>query len=308
MMYTFDHILVCLDLSEMDDALIRYANFLVTKFKPQSITFLHVMKSYDIPAEMLDAFPHLDKPLVEIVENEVQEKIEGLFSHPKETQTIVKVVEGVTTDTIVKYTRENKITFTLMGKKIGYKGRGGIVRKVISIIPSSVLLISETTYPHLEHLLVRMDFSRMSSQALKMAFKIKEITGAQISCHHAFKLPLKYFPQSSPEKDKKLVDYAAKHSNKEFDKFLNKNKLQGEDIDFTSSLDPENNEADILYRHALTSGADIIIIGSKIKSELADIILDSTSEKLATAEKNIPVLIIKDRKQTIGFLKALFKS
>jgi len=307
-MYTFDHILVCLDLSEMDDALIRYANYIVSKFKPKSITFLHVMKSYDIPPEMLDAFPHLDKPLTEVVENELQEKIEELFLLSEETRTIVKVTEGVTTDTIVKYTREHNITFTIMGKKLGYKGQGGIVRKVTGIIPSSVLLISETTYPHLEHLLVRMDFSKMSSQALKMALKIKEITDAQISCHHAFKLPLTYFPQSSPEKDKKLVDYAAKHSKKEFDKFLKKNKLPGEEIDFTSSLDPENNEADILYRHALTSGADIIIIGSKIKSELADIILDSTSEKLATAEKNIPVLIIKDRKQTIGFLKALFKS
>ncbi|MGM0505011.1 MAG: universal stress protein [Bacteroidota bacterium] len=307
-MYTFEHILVCLDLSEMDDALIRYANYIVTKFKPRSITFLHVMKSYDIPPEMLDAFPHLDKPLTEVVENELQEKIEELFLPSEETRTIVEVTEGVTTDTIVKYTREQNITFTIMGKKLGYKGQGGIVRKVTGIIPSSVLLISETTYPHLEHLLVRMDFSKMSNQALKMALKIKEITGAQISCHHAFKLPLEYFPQGSPEKDKKLIDYASKHSKKEFNKFLKKNKLQGEEIDFTSSLDPENNEADILYRHALTSGADVIIIGSKIKSELADIILDSTSEKLATAEKNIPVLIIKDRKQTIGFLKALFKS
>lgn len=307
-MYTFEHILVCLDLSEMDDALIRYANYIVTKFKPRSITFLHVMKSYDIPPEMLDAFPHLDKPLTKVVENELQEKIEELFLPSEETRTIVEVTEGVTTDTIVKYTREQNITFTIMGKKLGYKGQGGIVRKVTGIIPSSVLLISETTYPHLEHLLVRMDFSKMSNQALKMALKIKEITGAQISCHHAFKLPLEYFPQGSPEKDKKLIDYASKHSKKEFNKFLKKNKLQGEEVDFTSSLDPENNEADILYRHALTSGADVIIIGSKIKSELADIILDSTSEKLATAEKNIPVLIIKDRKQTIGFLKALFKS
>jgi nucleotide-binding universal stress UspA family protein len=292
----------------MDDALIRYANFLGSVFNPQSITFLHVMKSYDIPPEMLDAFPHLDKPLTEIVENELQEKIEDLFSPPGKSRTHVKVVEGVTTDTIVRYTREHKITFTLMGKKLGYQGQGGVVRKVISIIPSSVLLISETTHPRIDHLLVRMDFSRMSSHALKMAFKLNEHTGARVSCHHAFKLPLQYFPQSSPEKDKKLEEHAEKHSRKEFAKFLKKNEFPAGEIPFSTSIDTENNEADILYRQALTLGADIIIIGSKIKSELADIILDSTSEKLATAEKNIPVLIVKDHKQTIGFLKALFKS
>ncbi|MDZ7777019.1 MAG: hypothetical protein U5L09_16090 [Bacteroidales bacterium] len=40
--------------------------------------------------------------------------------------------------------------------------------------------------------------------------------------------------------------------------------------------------------------------------EYADVILDSTSEKLAGPEKNIPVFVMKDRKQTMGFLDALF--
>jgi nucleotide-binding universal stress UspA family protein len=217
------------------------------------------------------------------------------------------VVEGSTTDNIVRYARENNITFTLMGKKIGYEGRGGIVRKVISIIPSSVLLISETTQPQIEHVLVRMDFSKMSALALNMALKLRELTGTKVSCHHAYKLPLKYFPVSSPENDKKLMAHIEKHSRKEYQKFMKKLELDLETISCTNSLDPENDEAHILYKQALTIGADMIVIGSKIKSELADIIIDSTSEKLASTEKNIPVLIIKDRKQTIGFLKALFK-
>lgn len=306
-MYQFDNILVCLDLSEMDDSLIRYSNFLVEKFEPKSVTFLHVMKSYEIPPEMLSAFPHLEQPLTEIIKEELQEKIESHFTDINKIQTNVKVVEGSTTDNIVRYARENNITFTLMGKKIGYEGRGGIVRKVISIIPSSVLLVSETTQPRMEHLLVRMDFSKMSGLALKMALRLQELTGAKVSCHHAYKLPLKYFPQSSPENDKKLMQHIETHSRKEYQKFMKKLELDPEKILCTNSLDPENDEAHILYRQALNFSADMIIIGSKIKSELADIIIDSTSEKLASVEKNIPVLIIKDRKQTIGFLKALFK-
>jgi len=306
-MYQFDHILVCLDLSEMDDSLIRYSNFLVEKFNPKTVTFLHVMKSYEIPPEMIAAFPHLDQPLTEIVKEELQEKIESLFLYENEIQIQVKVVEGSTTDNIIRYARENNITFTLMGKKIGYEGRGGIVRKVISIIPSSVLLISETTQPRIEHVLVRMDFSKMSTLALKMALRLQELTGAKVSCHHVYKLPLNYFPVSSPENDKKLMAHVQKHSRKEYEKFMKKLELKPEKISCTNSLDPENDEAHILYKQALSINADMIVIGSKIKSELADIIIDSTSEKLASTEKNIPVLIIKDRKQTIGFLKALFK-
>jgi K+-sensing histidine kinase KdpD len=120
-MFQFENILVCLDLSEMDDSLIRYSNFLVEKFKPKTFTFLHVMKSYEIPPEMISAFPHLDQPLSEIVEEEIQEKTDSLFVQKNETETKMKVLEGSTTDNIVRYARENNITFTLMGKKSDMK-------------------------------------------------------------------------------------------------------------------------------------------------------------------------------------------
>ncbi|SHJ05415.1 Nucleotide-binding universal stress protein, UspA family [Tangfeifania diversioriginum] len=306
-MYQLDNILVCLDLSDMDDSLIRYSNYLVEKFKPTTVTFLHVMKSYDIPEEIISAFPHLNEPISEVVKEELTEKINELFKHDKTTKTIISVKEGTTTDTIVRYAREQNITLTLMGKKIGYEGQGGIVRKVLNIVPSSVLLISETSQPKMDHLMVRMDFSKMSAMALRMAIRMKESTGAKISCHHVYKLPLKYFPQSSPKNDKKLMEHVERHSKKEYAKFIKKNKLEREEIPCTNSLDPENEEANILYRQALTIGADLILIGSKIKSEMAEILIDSTSEKLAAADKNIPAFIVKDRKQTMGFLKALFK-
>lgn len=306
-MNQLEHILICLDLSDMDDSLIKYGNFLVDKFKPRSVTFLHVMKTYEIPREMVEAFPHLNQPLSEIVKEELQEKIENQFIPGGETKTIVEVAEGSTTDNIVRYAREKNIPFTLMGKKIGYEGQGGIVRKVLGIIPSSVLLISETTLPRLDHVLVRMDFSRMSSLALKLALKLQEVDGAQVSCHHVYKLPLKYFPVTSPAEDKKLLAQVEKYSMKEYRKFMKKYELDPDAVPLSTSLDPESDEAHILYRQALNIGADAIFIGSKIKSQLADIIIDNTSEKLASTEKNIPVLIVKDRKHTIGFLKSLFE-
>ena len=305
-MYQLNHILVSLDLSDMDDSLIRYANFLVDKIKPESITFLHVMRPYEIPKEIIEAFPHLDEPIADVIQEGLQEKIGELFTPEIDVKTIIKVQEGYPTETIVKYTQKNNITLTLMGKKMGYEGRGGIVRKVLGIIPSSVLLVSETAHRKIENILVRMDFSKINEMAVNMALRLKELTGSEISCHHVHKLPLNYFPQSRPEDDKRLQQHVEKHSKKEFQKFMKRFKHNVGEITFSYSLDVENEEAQILYNRALTVGADMIVIGSKIKSELADIIIDSTSEKLATPDKNIPVFIVKDRKQTMGFLKALF--
>ncbi|MCG6189514.1 universal stress protein [Maribellus maritimus] len=306
-MYQLNHILVCLDLTEMDDSLIRYAGFLVNKIKPERITFLHIMSPYDIPKEILEAFPELEEPIPDIIRDELQEKINNQFQPDITIQIDTVVREGYPVESIVKYSQKNDVTLTLMGKKIGYDGHGSIVRKILGIIPSSVLLVSETVHEQIENLLVRMDFSKASEMALQMAFRIKELTGANVACHHIHKLPMTYFPQSQPENDKKLQQYVEKISNKEFQKFLKRYKHESDKIPFSYSLDVENEEAQILYRCALTTGADMIVIGSIVRSELADILIDSTSEKLAASDKNIPVLIVNDRKQSMGFLKTIFQ-
>lgn len=305
-MKQLEHLLVCLDLSEIDDTLIRYSNFMADKFKPKSITFLHVIKSYDIPPEIAATFPELDEPLTEIVKSELQDKIDETFVAGSETEVLIKVVEGSSTETIVEHAREHHISLTLMGKKVGYQGEGGIVRKVMGIIPSSLLLITETTQPHIENILVRMDFSQMSGLALELALRLQDLTGANISCHHTNKLPFQYLPHHSPESDAKMLTQFEKHTQKEYAKFAKKMQIDVSNIPCSDSLNAENDEDYMLYSTALSTGADLVLIGSKIKSELADIIIDSTSIKMASSDKNIPVLIVKDRSKTVGFLKSFF--
>lgn len=305
-MYQLDHILVCLDLSDMDDFLIRYSNFMVDHLQPKSITFMHVVKSYNIPKDIILAFPDLDEPLTSILKDELEEKVNHLFTEKDKVETIISIEEGITTETIIDYTREHNITLTLMGKKIGYEGRGSVVRKVLSLSPSSVLLISETTQHKINHIMLRIDFTKTSQMAMKMAQQLKKLTDASISAHYVYKLPLKYFPQHNLQNNKKLEQQVKNYSKKEFEKFIKKMNLPKEQIPFSYSVDTENDEAYQLYHEALNKGADLILIGSKVKSGLADIIVDSTSEKLAEANKNIPIFVVKDRKQTLGFLEALF--
>ncbi len=305
-MYSLDHILVCLDLSEMDDFLIRYSGFLLEKFQPKSLTFIHVMKSYDIPKDLMDSFPDVDDPLTEMVREDLQEKVDETLPETGKVDVKVRVEEGVITETIIQYGREHNITLTVLGKKVGYEGRGGIARKVLSLMPSSVLMVSETTRLSVEHMLVRMDFSKMSDMAMKMALKLKKLTGASISIHHVNKLPLHYFSISSVRDKEKLQKKIESYSAKEFARFKKRMRID-EDFPFTTSIDFENEEANILYSRAVTIGADMIVIGSRIKSSMADVIMESTSEKLAAAEKNMPVLVVKDRKKTMGFLEAIFE-
>ncbi len=301
----FKNILVCLDLTDMDEVLVKYANYLAETFNPDKITFIHVMEYYDIPEELTATFPDLDKPLDEIVKEEIDEKIEDFFEQKHAVKFEVVLESGSTTEKIIQYCRKKKVDLTLLGKKIGYSGAGGVTRKIIGLVPSTVLLVSETSPHKTEKIMVRMDFTNTSAIALKTGQTLAKDIGAELICHHVYKLPLNYFPQNAPNKIKKLKKQLGEWVEKEYHKFLKKEKLKA-DVPITYSMDLHGEEAQILYSQAIRNNVDLILIGTRLKSQLANIILDSTSEKLTGTDKNIPVMVVKDRKQSIGFLKALF--
>ena len=261
-MYQLDHILVPLDLSEMDDFLIRYCNYIIKSFKPKSITFMHVMQSYDIPKNVLEAYPDLDEPISKVLQDELEEKVTELFEKNDNVKIIIKVEEGITTETLVEYAKDHNITLTLMGKKIGYKGRGSTVRRVLNLIPSSVMLVSETTPYQINHIMVRMDFSRISGMALKMGLRISDLTGAKVTCHNVHKLPLHYLSQPSRSDRAKVEQQVEKYALKEYNKFAKKQKINPQEIPCTVSLDTEKEEAHILYSQALKIGSEMILIVS----------------------------------------------
>ncbi|MFO7868116.1 MAG: universal stress protein [Bacteroidales bacterium] len=305
-MYKLDHILVALDLSDMDSFLIKYTNFIVEKFKPETVTFLHVLKSYDIPDELMETLPEMETPLTEIIKEEIEENVHAHFNIDKSIKMNVIVDEGHDVETIVQYTKKLKIDLTLMGKKIGYKGEGSVTQKVLSLTPSSVLLVSETTPHNIHHILVRIDFSKYSDITVKMGLRLQELIGATISFFYVSKLPLHYFPQHTRKTEKEIINHLDRINTAEYRKYMKRLKLNPDDYEFTSALDKNYDEAHVIYNHTLSTGADLILTGSGMKSGLSDIIPDSTSEKLAGADKNIPVLVVKDRNKSLGFLNKLF--
>ncbi len=305
-MFKFDNILICLDLTEMDESLIGYANFMVETFKPVSITFIHVMDTYEIPEEINDAIMDTDRPLKDILRDEIEDKVQEYYLHANSLPPNIVVEEGLTVEKIVKYAQKNKTDIAVMGKKIGYVGEGGVVKKIIGLIPSAVLLISETSSYRFTRIMVRTNFASPSVIAFQMARYIQEVTGAGIEFHNVYKLPYNYFSEQTAQAAQKLKKQLESHMHKQFAKFTEKYKLPA-DIPFDYTVDLKGDEAQSLYNYAVRNHVDLVITGTRLKSQLANIIMDSTSEKLAGVEKNVPVMIVKDVKKFVGFFKALFE-
>jgi nucleotide-binding universal stress UspA family protein len=289
----------------MDDTLINYANFAAEMFNPRKIIFYHVMDSYEMPDFLFDddELDELKKPVDEVIKEELDEKVKNGFSADVEHEVVLE--SGMTVESIIHYVRKNNVDLSVMGKKIGYVGEGGVVKSVIGLISASVLLISETTQHQINKIMVRTNFEHPSHMAYKMAERLAESADASLEFHHVYKFPYNYYPDQSAANLKLVRKKLEPFLNKEFNKFTKKYKIP-EEIPFRYSLDVDGDEAQSLYKYAIKSHCDLLVTGSKIKSKLANIMTDSTSKKLAESGKNIPVLIVKDTKHSIGFLKALF--
>ncbi len=304
-MNKFDNVLICLDLTEMDHFLISYSNFIIRTFKPGKVVFIHVMETYDIPVEIMESLDDSGGDLEDAVREELDERIESGLSFRGETEISLVIEKGMTTEKIVQFNRKNKIDLTVFGKKVGYVGEGSVARKIVGLVPSSVLVINETSQPKISKILVRMDFSKMAHTTLLMAKSLSVYTGALVECHHVYKLPLNYFPKQTPENIKKLKIQLGQLVDKEYSKFVTRMKV-ADPPPISYSLEIQSDESQLLYNHAIKNNFDLILTGTKIKSPLANLILDSTSEKLVGSEKSIPVMVVKDLGKSVGILKAIF--
>lgn len=306
MEYKYDNILVCMDLTEMDESLINYASFMNQTFDVKKITFVHVMDKYEIPEELADSFEDDQAPLDEILREDIEGKIDKFFDKSAGADYKIELLTGSTSEKIIDYARKNNVNLTLLGKKVGFIGKGGVTRDIIGLVSSSVLLVSETSRHSIEKILVRTNFGKPSVLAWNSAQFFAKKLNAKMEMHHVYKLPYHLFPEQTPQAVIKLKKQLQPYIEKQFDKFVAKNNLE-KNINFSFSLDIKGDEAQSLYNYAIRKQVDLIVTGTRLKSKLANVILDSTSTKLASVDKNVPILIVKDTHHSVGFLKALFE-
>ncbi len=304
--FNFNKLLVCLDLTEMDEYLMRYARLLTDKFSSEAVVFMHVMDSYEYPEELSELFSDEKvNSLKELIAGEVTEKMLKSFDGSSVMPEFV-LEEGHTVEHIVRYADKNKIDLTLLGKKIDFEGKGGVGKKIIGLIPGTVLLVTETSPLHFDKLLVRTNFAQPSVVALGAAAYIQEKCNSQgYELHHVYKLPYNYFPVQDATARQRIRSRLAPSIEKSYRKFIDKYKLSP-DIPFYFSVNTLGDEAQAIYDYAKKNNIDLVISGTSLKSNLATLIADSVSEKLADVDKDIPLMVVKDQKKITNFLKALF--
>jgi nucleotide-binding universal stress UspA family protein len=89
--------------------------------------------------------------------------------------------------------------------------------------------------------------------------------------------------------------------------FVEKNGLKRDDVMYSLTFDDEEDPGERAYEIAKQMHVDLMIIASRGRTGLASLLLGSVAEKMIRYDSEIPLLIVKDRKENLGFFQALLR-
>ena len=300
----FSKAMIGLDLTEMDDILIKKTAAMVKFLGIDKCYFIHVAKNLEIPQEILAQYPDLVAPTDESIEAMIHQKLKE-HNFPEDVEVEPFVEEGNhPLDTFLRWAKLKDVDLIIMGRKETLEGSGALADGVAKKAPCSILLLQEKRPVKLpKKILMLTDFSSHNHMFYEFGERIAADLHADLIPLHLYEVPHGY--SKTGKSFEEFSEIMKENAQKDFKKFASKH--ENSDLECVMLLRDGDNIGNQITNYAQEIDADLVLLGSRGRTASAAILLGSTAEKLIKANKVLPMLIFKKKGETMGFFDALFK-
>jgi nucleotide-binding universal stress UspA family protein len=301
-MYQIKKLIVCLDQSELDITLVKFASFISKVNQTKKIYFTNVIRNLNIPKDVLEEFPHLIDNMVEERKMQMKEIVDKTFGDHENVEFSYIVKEGQLSKKILKLAHEKSADMILVGRKVNLPGTGVVSQRLARRASCSLLIIPENSVPKMDKLLVPSDFSDYSKDAMEEAIMIVEKYGgnAEIVCQNVFTVPSGY--HFTGKSYKEFTAIMLMHAEINFKKFIR--KIDTKDIKITPvyTQDEDDDPVEDILSKAKEIKADSIIIGAKGRTAATALFIGSMAERLIQLNDQFPLLVTRPKGKNAGIL------
>ena len=285
--------LVCLDLTEIDRSLIRYASYLSQALELKKVIFFHAIQAYDLPDKSSKKFPDLESDLSTKIKSEINSVVSSHFKRNINTDVITRIENEDAANVIIDFTRKEEVDIALIGQKYGEDRSGHYGHKIAAEALTDLMFIPEDPELSLNKILCALDLSKVSEKAFRRCLDISGAVDAPIICHYLYDTHKSYFPATT-FRTKGVLE---KKVRKRFRKFLKKFDLTPDDVELRLRVNEEfKSQAEKLYDEAEEQKVDLLVVGAKGKTSVVTSLLGNVTERLRRMEKQMPVMIMKNVK------------
>lgn len=306
-MYKYNRVLVALNLlSDQDETTLRYAGMLSRLGLPNDIYFAHVAETLDLPDSVREAYPSTLRPLDESVEDTIRHRVGTCFGEPPAGAELHYLVgEGPTAETLLRWSRQKDIDLVIVGARRRERDGGSIPEKMARRAACSVLSIPEGAPPRIKRVMVPLDFSEHSRDALSKAIAIAAAAGlSELVCLHVYSVPVGYYKIGKTYEEFSAI--MRTHAMENYRQFIEGMDLKGLTLIplFEASEKPGRRIPEIAERER----ADLMLMGARGRSNSAAVMLGSVTERVLH-HSTIPIIAVKQKGEeaNMGFLEALLE-
>ncbi|MDF2156264.1 universal stress protein [Algoriphagus sp. CAU 1675] len=301
----FSKVMIGLDLTEMDDILIQKTIVFLEFLGIEKCYFVHIAKNLAVPDEILKQYPNLLAPGDESIEAIMQERISH-HNFPKKIEVEIFAEEGDhPLDTFLRWARIKDVDLIVMGRKETLSGSGALANGVARKAPCSVMLLQEKRPPGLpKRIMIPTDFSPHNHMIYDFGERIADQLNAKLVPVHIYQVPQGYSKTGKTYEE--FSEIMKTHAENDFKNFVTKHNHSELECDFLLKEDGED-VGELLLKEAHKMDIDMFIMGSRGRSKSAAILLGSTAEKLIKVNNVLPMIIFKQKGETMGFFDALLK-
>ena len=281
------NILVAVDLTDMDETLIRYAHFLQKKLNLDIVHFVHNIKGYEVDDVLEDLLE--GKDIRRLIEKNLKTKIARVFT--QENTYTLDILEHDSTEYNLKaWARKQEVDTILLGFKQEQFGTAAMAQKLIRMFKGNVMLVPRTASLQWNRILVPTDLSAPFQLIIEKLKLMRQLDPhPEIHILKSFGIPSLFFPFVD---DKRAVKQAHELIDKQYSEVKRKYAVP-EDVVFHARYQGDQSVVDIIQEKSKRLHADLIIMSAKGASKIPSIFIGSTINEIVNTNPFQVIYILK---------------
>ncbi len=295
-MQAFSRTILALDLSPMDEQLMKYVAAQREAFGIETAYFVHIIENFAMPKNVDVQFLKLfspEHPVDEKVREKVGAGLREAFGNRPDIECKVEVIEGKPYEKLIHWTQVKEVDLLVVGKKSVSEGSGITARRVARSTRCNVLFVPSDAALKTKNIIVPLDFSIHSRHALQFALDIQSrVPGLLVHGLYVVDLPpADYYSRAHPGLGYRAV--LMESAEIAYHSFMQESGFSEDAIEMAFVENMRYNIASHIESFASEKAGPLIVMGARGHSPLQTFLFGSITEKLVERASQAPVLIVR---------------
>lgn len=292
----FQRILIASDLTLMDQNLLSFFKQISQLSTVQKVYLIHIIPNFAQPKNKELAYHQsftTGYPVDEKARDILAERILD-YSQQGDPEFSIEVLEGNIYKKLLHLVEVKEIDLLIMGRKKVKNGSGIIPRRIARKINSHVLFVPETVSDEITDIVVPIDFSANSADALRTAIRFKQSSPTPVlinAVHVVQLLPTDYY--FGLEYNQVYREGVIKQSQEAFAQFLEKHQIPEQQIKSEVIVNDAQNVALQVKAYLDQSQPDLVVLGATGHTIWESLVFGSVTERLVEIVDDYPLLIVR---------------